>query len=101
MKLPAADGRRERDGLVRVGGLRDARRLELTVTLADEPAVNVQAVVKTAVVGDHVENPCHAVVNAAPSRAVAHHAGAQASPRLMPLSWIAAASRSSSAPVWE
>ena len=66
----------------------------------DEPAVNVDGeLVSTMTVGDHVENHCHAVVKAEPSSAVVHHAGAQAADALVPLSRIAAASRSSSAPV--
>ena len=71
-----------------------------TVSSVDEPAVKVPgALVNTMVVGDHAENHCQAVVNAAPSSVVAHHAGAHAAAGLVPLSWIAAASRSSSAPV--
>ena len=55
---------------------------------------------KTAVVGDQVENPCHAVVNAAPSRDVVHQAGAQARRRASRAAVAdRAASRSSSAPV--
>ena len=40
----------------------------------------------TMAVGDHVENHCQAVVNAAPSSAVAHHVGAQASAAFVALS---------------
>ena len=102
-KLPAADDVVNVTVCVRVGGLRDARRLKLHRELSrtSPRRTSPARLVKTTVVGDHVENPCQAVVKAAPSRDVAHHAGrAGARRRLVPLSRIAAASRSRSAPVW-
>jgi hypothetical protein len=70
------------------------------VIAVDDPAVKAAgALVKTAVVGDHVENHCQAAVNAVPSSEVVHQSGSQAAAALVPLSRIAAAIRSRSAPV--